>query len=209
VVRLSIPAQHVYRDLAVSSVLTAIDAEGEGPDADVRDEIISALVEAYSNVVLHAYRGIEGGRIDLSVLVGKGVVEIQLCDQGRSFDPASVRGYAAPDSVNAADIDIASLPESGMGLFIIRSFMDEVTYTKGGGGRPNVVVLRKRWPAGASSASMQKNDPSRSGWRMRSVAVHSGLDDGASGRLTALSAPSPKLDDGASAQWTGGSLKRK
>jgi hypothetical protein len=73
--------------------------------------------------------------------------------------------------------EIGKLPEGGMGLFIIRSFMDEVTYTRGGGGKPNVLVLRKRWPSSASSAGPHapapRKETSQSGWRMRSVAVPS------------------------------------
>lgn len=213
-VRLSIPALLAFRDLAVSAVLTAIDAEGEGPDADARDQIVSALNEAYNNVVLHAYRGILGGRIDLSISVQAGEVEIQLSDRGRGFDPASVRGYALPDlpeDETGADVDLDTLPESGMGLFIIRSFMDEVTYTRGAGGKPNVLVLRKRWPATAEERvlsfpdSMHKKETSQSGWRMRSVAVPPELGVGAPGCHAA--SPAPSAD--ASALRTAGSLKRK
>jgi hypothetical protein len=35
-----------------------------------------------------------------------------------------------------------------MGLFIIRSFMDEVAYAAG---PPNLLTLKKRWPTGATS----------------------------------------------------------
>jgi serine/threonine-protein kinase RsbW len=177
VVRLSIPAQLAYRDLALSAVLTAVDAEAERPHAEWRDEITSALNEAFNNVVLHAYRGIQGGRVDLSASVHAGEVEVQLSDRGRGFDPASVAAYVEPRE-DVDSLDIAALPESGMGLFIIRSFMDEVTYTRGAHGKPNVLVLRKRWPAAgavppASHEAATKKETSQSGWRMRSVAVPS------------------------------------
>lgn len=197
-VRLSIPAQLVYRDLALSAVLTAVDAEGEGLHADVRDEIISAFNEAYNNVVLHAYRGIQGGRIDLSVSARAGEVDVQLTDRGRGFDPATVQGHASLGGDDDDEIDLDALPESGMGLFIMRSFMDDVTYTRGAPGKPNILVLRKRWPAVTAQApdlatrspgpsGAPGKETSQSGWRMRSVAV-----------------PSE-----ASALRTAGSLKRK
>ena len=59
-----------------------------------------------------------------------GVIEIAMSDEGASFDLDAV---PAPD--------LAALPESGMGLFIIRSFVDELTYTPG---PPNVLRMRKR-----------------------------------------------------------------
>lgn len=178
-VRLSIPAQLVFRDLALSAVLTALDAAGEGPGAEARDEIVSALGEAYNNIVLHAYRGTSGGRIDLAVAVRPGEVEIQLRDHGRGFDPTGVAGFTGVPSEDSGDVDIAALPESGMGLFIMRSFMDDVAYTSGEDGEPNVLVLRKRWAAAEAprpiapprQPAMPRKETSQSGWRMRSVAV--------------------------------------
>jgi serine/threonine-protein kinase RsbW len=92
VVRLSIPARLCFRDLALAAVLAAIDAERLGADADVRDEIVSALNEAFNNIVLHAYRDIQGGNIEIQVEVVASEVEIRLFDRGRGFDPESVSG---------------------------------------------------------------------------------------------------------------------
>ncbi len=157
-VRLTIPAQHPFRDLLVSAVLAAVDAEASDADvrerapSDARDEIVSALGEAFNNIVLHAYRDVHGGTIDMRVCATPSSVEVVLSDRGRSFDPSAIPAYVAPQMDDAGgidDIDLDRLPEGGMGLFIIRSFMDEMTYVAGGGGRPNVLVLRKIW----SSAS--------------------------------------------------------
>jgi len=175
VVRLSLPALLSFRDLALSAVLAVLDAEDAGTLEDERGEIVSAVSEAFNNVVLHAYRGVRGGQIDLHVEVKSGELEIHLFDRGRGFQL---------DDVPMPDLD--TLPESGMGLFIMRSFMDDVTYLRGGGTRPNVLVLRKRLapselrlpPPSARPESSAKNDgsvtkkeTSQSGWRMRSVAV--------------------------------------
>ncbi|MEZ4301688.1 MAG: ATP-binding protein [Polyangiaceae bacterium] len=185
VVRLSIPAQLAFRDLALQAVFTAIEAEADPPLSQARDEIVSAMNEAFNNIVLHAYRGILGGRVDLAVSARRGEVEIELCDRGRSFDPDAVPDYVAPD-----DLDIAALPENGMGLYIMRSFMDEVAYTRGAHGKPNVLVLRKRWtpeglphevPPGLAAA---KKESSQSGWRLRSVAFSSqDIDRSSAGSL--------------------------
>lgn len=177
-VRLSIPALLHFRDLALSAVLAALDAGGEGPGQEARDEIVSAFNEAFNNIVLHAYRGIHGGRIDLAIVTTTGELEIQMSDRGRGFDPLDVAELVTVPQEGAAAVDFATLPESGMGLFIMRSFMDDVSYTRGGAGKPNVLVLRKRWRPGGSevaagSAPELRKETSQSGWRMRSVAVHS------------------------------------
>jgi len=188
VVRLSIPAQLSFRDLAHSAVLAVLDAEDSEVHPDARGEVISALSEAFNNVVIHAYRGMGDGQIELVIDAAGGELEIQVLDRGRGFEIDDV-----------PDPDLDALPESGMGLFIIRSFIDQVTYTRGGGTAPNVLVMRKRWAAsrgespasestgatlvecsGASpgkegaartDASSTRKETSQSGWRMRSVAV--------------------------------------
>jgi serine/threonine-protein kinase RsbW len=60
-------------------------------------------------------------------------------DTGSDFDPSR---EAMPD--------LSMLPESHMGLYIMRSFMDEVTYSAGKPPtRPNVLTLTKRYVAAA------------------------------------------------------------
>ncbi len=191
-VRLTIPAQLCFKDLAFAAVLAAVDAEAGAPDAEARDQIVSALGEALNNVVLHAYRGVRGGHIDLDVHATPGQVEIRIQDRGRGFDPAEISGFdvsradawgAGIDAAGEPLFDLEQLPEGGMGLFIMRSFMDEVTYTRGGHGKPNVLVLRKRWPP-AREASPQRGlesgsgrrETSQSGWRIRSVAMPSNVE---------------------------------
>lgn len=183
-VRLSIPASFTFRDLALSAVLAAVDAERPGFEGDPRDELTTAFCEAFNNIVLHAYRDMPGGRLDMHVRAEPGAVEIHLFDQGRGFDFDSI---PMPD--------LGELPESGMGIYIMRSFMDEVTYTCGGGGAPNVLVLCKRWelPDGGRDVDRAENavkidstpprkETSQSGWRMRSVAAPT-FDDSAAGSL--------------------------
>jgi serine/threonine-protein kinase RsbW len=184
VVRLSIPASFTFRDLALAAVLGAVDAVEPGFDGDARDELTTAVVEAFNNIVLHAYRDMPGGRIDMHVRAQPGSVEIHFFDHGRGFDFDSV---PMPD--------LGELPESGMGIYIMRSFMDDVTYTCGDGGMPNVLVLSKRWelPGGGRDVDRAENavkidstpprkETSQSGWRMRSVAA-STFDESAAGSL--------------------------
>jgi serine/threonine-protein kinase RsbW len=65
----------------------------------------------------------------MDIELGQGAMTVRMADYGSSFDPTVV---PSPD--------LDTLPESGLGLFIIRSFMDSVSYEPG---RPNVLVLVK------------------------------------------------------------------
>ena len=55
-----------------------------------------------------------------------------MTDEGRAFE-----------FDDAPEPDLAALPESGMGIYIIRELADEVTYTAG---PPNVLTMKKNLP---------------------------------------------------------------
>lgn len=99
-------------------------------------QVVSAFSEAFNNLALHGYRNASPGRIDIAIYAvpdeggRSGAIVIELSDTGEAFDPAQY--LELPDA----------LPERGMGLFIIRSFMDEIRYVKG---PPHTLTLVKRW----------------------------------------------------------------
>jgi serine/threonine-protein kinase RsbW len=96
--------------------------------------VVSAMSEAFNNVAIHAYAGVRPGIVELQIGVFFDRIEIILKDFGKSFDPRRV-----------PEPDLGQLPESGMGLYIIRSFMDEALYEPGHPPeRPNTLRLTKR-----------------------------------------------------------------
>jgi serine/threonine-protein kinase RsbW len=155
-IRLSVPGALEFRDVAVRVVGTAcrllrprgasgdsVVASSEAGRNDLsQDEfatqVVSAFSEAFNNIAIHGYKDSPQGpstRIDIEVSSDGVSLLIRLSDFGKVYDPAS---YAElPEE----------LPERGMGLYIIRSFMDDVGYTAG---PPHVLVLRKKWPEAAA-----------------------------------------------------------
>ena len=116
-----------YRELAMRFV-TSVCKLVEARNGAFHDQVISAFGEAFNNAVLHSY-GTKGGELQIEVEPSRDRLTIRLIDYGRAFDP---------DTVPAPDLD--NLPESGLGLFIMRSCMDDVTYTPG---NPNVLSMTK------------------------------------------------------------------
>jgi serine/threonine-protein kinase RsbW len=131
---LRVPASLAYRDIATRVVSAACKLVGQGGAsqhalAKFQEHVVSAFGEAFNNACIHAYRGLAPGSVTIEVVPEAARIAIRLIDNGHVFDPAAV---PAPD--------LDSLPESGMGIFIIRSFMDEVHYEPG---PPNVLSLSK------------------------------------------------------------------
>lgn len=97
-------------------------------------QVVSAFGEAYNNVTIHGYKhGPAAGhdqRLDLVIRCDGEILSVEMTDWGTTHDPAS---YEEPPE---------ELPERGMGLFIMRSCMDELAYVPG---PPNTLILRKRW----------------------------------------------------------------
>lgn len=103
------------------------------------DQVVSAVGEAFNNVAIHAYRDLSPGPVDLEIELGEDGITIRMSDTGRHFEPGVEK---LPD--------LTTLPESHMGLYIVRSFMDKVTYRPGGTlGAANVLTLTKRYAPAA------------------------------------------------------------
>lgn len=83
-----------------------------------------AIIEAVTNSIRHADIG------DTDILIHFAAddsgVTIELLDEGKPMDPTILESRG--NQVNFNPADIQNLPEGGMGLFIIKHFMNEVSY---------------------------------------------------------------------------------
>jgi serine/threonine-protein kinase RsbW len=118
----------VMRTVSAACMLTSATKHGE--DSDFGVHVISAVGEAYNNIVFHGYAGRKPGSIQVKIRNCSKGVRIEIRDTGASFDPAK-----------APPPDLDALPESGVGIFLMRSMVDEVSYVAG---CPNVLTLVKR-----------------------------------------------------------------
>jgi serine/threonine-protein kinase RsbW len=145
-IRLSVPGTLLFRDVVLrvtASTCRLMRSMAHGKqepsreDHEFDDKVVSAVGEAFNNVAIHAYRGSGAGTLDLEFEIRADSITIRLLDYGFDYEP--VEG-GAPEPI--------ALPESSMGLYIVRSFMDEATYRRGNPPTtPNVLTLSKRYPA--------------------------------------------------------------
>ena len=140
-IRLEVPAELRYRAVVIRTVAAACKVAreqkvGDNPELDLSNEfdaqMVSALSEAFNNIVIHAYADGAIGNITIEADTEDYQLHVRLLDFGSSMDP----GETSPPN-------LASLPENGMGLFIVRAFVDEFEYQAG---KPNVWSLKKRLP---------------------------------------------------------------
>ena len=94
-----------------------------------------ALEEAVSNVMLYAYPEGTEGRVDIDAQIREDSFEFVLSDNGVPFDPTEA---AEPD----LELDVAQRPVGGLGIFLVKRIMDNVTYSREDG--KNVLTMIKK-----------------------------------------------------------------
>jgi serine/threonine-protein kinase RsbW len=93
------------------------------------------LTEALNNVIKHSYSGNNSMPIEIIVKKDSKFMQIEIVDIGLPRKNLVIKDLVFDPN------DIDNLPESGMGLFIIKQLMDELDYgTKEG---KNYFILKK------------------------------------------------------------------
>ncbi|MCA9913925.1 MAG: ATP-binding protein [Anaerolineae bacterium] len=105
---------------AVSNFTAGLDALLVELPMEVRVKVVLAVQELCVNIVEHAYDGVEGD-IVMQIHWNPTQLELEVVDRApKEFQPPAE--VTAPDPF--------SLPEGGMGLFILHHSFDEVTYSR-------------------------------------------------------------------------------
>jgi anti-sigma regulatory factor (Ser/Thr protein kinase) len=127
-------AKFEYLD-EIREFVGGIARAGGFTDKDVYN-IQLATDEAASNIIEHAYEKISDGILELSCGVKNDSITIILIDHGESFDPSEI---PLPD----LKADLSDRKIGGLGIFLMRKLMDEVSYEVKAG-RGNVLTMTKR-----------------------------------------------------------------
>jgi len=97
------------------------------------------VVEAVNNAIRHAYLEQKGKRVEVIVGIYEKQIGFEVHDWGTPMPDDVVDNTP---SLSFDPDDHETLPESGMGLFIIHEVMDSVAYEKREGGM-NALMCRK------------------------------------------------------------------
>lgn len=121
VVELNIPAEHRFLNVVGSCVEALFERMSNVPEREIKTYNTQLAVhEICTNIVNHAYKDIENGRIQVLFFLDEDAqqLEINLYDYGGRFDPSSVR-----------EPNLDEPQVHGYGLFLVRQLVDEVVYT--------------------------------------------------------------------------------
>ncbi len=119
----------------VQTVLQQVSAE-VGFDEEAAHYMSVAVRESVVNAIKHGNHHDEAKSVAIDFHVHPKALEVEVRDEGAGFDPDSVPDPVAPENL---------LKAYGRGIFFMRSFMDDVSYSFPPAGG-TVVRMLKRVP---------------------------------------------------------------
>src|SRR5262249_25164455 len=127
-------------ELAALAAFVERFAAAESLPAEVAFQLNLVLEELVTNTVSHGQAAGAGGSIRVRLERNGDVIEADLVDHGLAFDPRTL-----PEP--ALDRPLAERPIGGLGVYLVRQFVDELDYRREEGS--NHLRLRKRVRPGA------------------------------------------------------------
>ncbi|MBN1826977.1 MAG: ATP-binding protein [Candidatus Eisenbacteria bacterium] len=115
-------------DLSVPSLmdyLSVIDAVSEeitgrlGLDEDVRNAVNNSVIEAATNAIEHGNHQDVRKRVRVRFLASSERIEVDVSDEGTGFDPGLLEDPVLQENL---------MRVRGRGIFIMRSYMDDVAF---------------------------------------------------------------------------------
>ena len=139
-----VPGELRSRDVAGAMVRAACQhVERACARSGLEWRVLSAFNEAFNNVVEHAYAE-RAGAVAVCFHADDDRVVLRMIDQGTGFDFTRSGATVAPA--------FETLSEGGMGMFIIRALMSEVSYVRRRGHNHLTMIKRLSECPGASEA---------------------------------------------------------
>jgi len=115
--------------------LAADAAEAAGFSQEEQDCLAIAVTEMANNAVIHGNKRDPKKKIFVNIAVVNAEVRMTIRDEGKGFDPDAISNPLDPENL---------LRESGRGVFIVRSLMDEVSYDFSNGTQVTLIKRRKK-----------------------------------------------------------------
>ena len=123
----------------LSAIRTFIksSAARAGLTNEMTNKIILAVDEACTNIIKHAYKYSPKGKISIRLTTENEKISISITDEGGHFDPTLI-----------PEPDLKKLQKEkrsgGLGMFLMKRLMDEVTYSNLPDNRNQVVLVKYR-----------------------------------------------------------------
>lgn len=106
-----------------------------GGDRSVADDLMQAVDECATNIIVHGYRH-QPGPIDLEIEHQDDTWSVHLRDQAPPFDPTSV---PPPDLA----LPLEERPLGGLGIYLVRHMVDRLEYRAPPQGGNELILIKQ------------------------------------------------------------------
>jgi serine/threonine-protein kinase RsbW len=130
-IRMSLSSR--FENIEMAQHLCGKLLEGWELNEETTHWILMALREALANAIKHGNGLDMAKRVHLEMDVKDHTLRIRIRDEGTGFDPANVVDPLAPEN---------RFKTSGRGIFYMKTFMDEVRFSRVDGGGMEIVLTK-------------------------------------------------------------------
>ena len=121
---LKVPAQIEHLRECTAFIHAAAE-KATFPEMDL-DRLDLVMEEVVMNVINYAYAGEEPGSVEVGYAIeAPGKLSVQVCDNGREFDPLA---KDPPD----LRLGLADRPIGGLGIFLVKQIARHISYSRDG-----------------------------------------------------------------------------
>lgn len=104
-----------------------------GLDREKINGLLLAVTEATTNAIIHGNKNNKLKMVRIYVFVEGSKVTIKIKDEGKGFDPSIIPDPTDPENL---------LKDSGRGLYLMRVYMDGLTYNQTAEGTETILSLK-------------------------------------------------------------------
>jgi serine/threonine-protein kinase RsbW len=130
-IRMSLSSR--FENIEMAQHLCGKLLEGWDLNEETTHWILMALREALANAIKHGNSQDLAKRVHLEMDVKDHILRIRIQDEGTGFDPGEVLDPLAPEN---------RFKTSGRGIFYMKTFMDEVRFSRADGGGMEIVLTK-------------------------------------------------------------------
>jgi serine/threonine-protein kinase RsbW len=130
-IRMSLSSR--FENIEMAQHLCGKLLEGWDLNEETTHWILMALREALANAIKHGNGQDLAKRVHLEMDVKDHTLRIRIRDEGTGFDPGAVVDPLAPEN---------RFKTSGRGIFYMKTFMDEVRFSRADGGGMEIVLTK-------------------------------------------------------------------
>ncbi|HYH06070.1 MAG TPA: ATP-binding protein [Thermoanaerobaculia bacterium] len=131
--RIEITISSRFENIELVQVIAEHLCENAGVDEDGSHWIGMAVREAVANAIKHGNKLDARKKVNATFELAGAELEIRISDEGEGFDPNNVSDPLNPQNL---------MKTSGRGIFYMKTFMDQVSYSFQPGGGTSLVMTK-------------------------------------------------------------------